>query len=248
MQPGRRAKNAKRSIIGKQHLETYAKQVPGVELVAACDIDTPELERVAEIYHIPHRYFHFEDLLARDDLDAIDICLHNNLHMPVTTAVLRAGKHAYCEKPMAGSYRDALTMLETAKETGKKLSIQLATLYGMETKAAKVLIDEGKLGHIYHARSTGFRRRGRPFVDGYGREQFVQKQISAGGALYDMGVYHISQMLYLLGMPAIQRVSGKIYQEMDMDTRRREFSGYSVEELGLGLVKFAGGLTLDIIE
>jgi len=233
--------------IGKSHLEGYT-HIPGAEVVAACDINTPELTRVAEKYHIPHTYFHFEDLLKRDDLDAVDVCLHNNLHMPMTAAVLRSGKHAYCEKPMAGSYRDAVTMLETARQTGKKLSIQLATLFGMETKAAKRLIDAGKLGPIYHARSTGFRRRGRPFVDGYGREQFVQKAVAAGGALYDMGVYHISQILYLLGMPAIERVSGKIYQQMAMDARRQAFSGYNVEELGLGFVRCAGGLTVDIIE
>ena len=235
-------------LIGKSHLEHYATRIPDAEIVAACDIDTPELERVAAKYQIPHTYFHFEDLLARNDLDAVDICLHNNLHMPVTVATLRAGKHAYCEKPMAGCYRDALTMLEAARETGKQLSIQLATLYGMETKAAKRLIDAGKLGHIYHARSTGFRRRGRPFVDGYGREQFVQQAVAAGGALYDMGVYHISQILYLLGMPQIERVSGKVYQQLDMDARRRAFSGYNVEELGMGFVKCAGGLTVDILE
>jgi len=176
------------------------------------------------------------------------VCLHNNLHMPVTVAALGAGKHVYCEKPMAGSYRDALTMLETARQTGNKLHIQLATLYTMETKAAKTLIDAGRLGRLYHARSTGHRRRGRPFVDGYGREQFVQKAVAAGGALYDMGVYHIAQMLYLLGMPPVERISGKTYQEMDMHAGRREFSGYDVEELGLGFVKFAGGVTLDIIE
>jgi predicted dehydrogenase len=76
----------------------------------------------------------------------------------------------------------------------------------------------------------------------------VQKQTSAGGALYDMGVYHIARMLYLLGNPEVQRVSGKIYQETGMDAARREASGYSVEELGLGFVRLQDGITLDIIE
>ena len=104
------------------------------------------------------------------------------------------------------------------------------------------------LGHIYHARSTGFRRRGRPYVDGYGTAQFVQKDVSSGGALYDMGVYHIAMMLYLLGNPQVQRISGKIYQETDMDEARRQKSGYNVEELGLGFVKLQDNITLDIIE
>ena len=63
-----------------------------------------------------------------------------------------------------------------------------------------------------------------------------------------MGVYHISQLLYLLNTPKVERVSGSIYQELDMHPGRREESGFDVEELGLGLVKFSGGLTMNIIE
>jgi predicted dehydrogenase len=149
---------------------------------------------------------------------------------------------------MAGSYRDAAAMLETARQTGKKLSIQLATLFANETRAAKELIDAGELGELFFARSTGWRRRGRAFVDGYGTPTFVQKKFSAGGALFDMGVYHIAQVLYLLGNPQPLRISGKTYQKMEMHEKRREQSGYDVEELGMGFVRLAGDLTLDIIE
>jgi predicted dehydrogenase len=233
--------------IGKHHLNAYAA-IDGAKVVAVADIDQAEGNRVAGQYDIPHFYTDFRQLLARDDVDAVDVCLHNNYHMPVTVAALKAGKHVYCEKPMAGTYQDALRMLETAQAMGQQLSIQLNTLFATETKAAKALIDDGRLGNIYHARSTGFRRRGRPYVDGYGSPTFVQKEHSAGGALYDMGVYHIAQILYLLGNPAVERISGKTYQETAVDPQRLANSGYNVEELGLGFVRLAGGLTLDIIE
>ncbi len=233
--------------IGKQHLTRY-QSISSVELVALADIDEAEANRVGALYEIPNVYYEAAELLARDDIDAVDVCLHNNLHMPYTVAALRAGKHVYCEKPMAGSYRDAETMLKAARETGKRLSIQLAMLFSRETKAARLLIDGGHLGKLYHARSTGFRRRGRPYVDGYGTEKFVQKDVAAGGALFDMGVYHISNMLYLLGNPEVLTITGKTYQETDMDEARRAFSGYGVEELGMGFVRFADGISLDIIE
>lgn len=233
--------------IGKAHVKRYA-EIAGAKIVAIADINESEAKRVASEYGIPDYYTDFRDLLARDDVVAVDVCLHNNLHRPVTVAALEAGKHVYCEKPLAGSYRDAEAMVQAAEDTGKMLYMQLNTLFANETKAAKAMIDMGMLGHIYHARSTGFRRRGRPYVDGYGSAQFVQKAIAAGGALYDMGVYHIGAMLYLLGNPTPERVSGKIYQEIEMDEERRKFSQYDVEELGLGLVRFGGGLTLDIIE
>lgn len=233
--------------IAQTHLENYSK-IPEAEVVAVCDIKPSALNSSADKFKIPNRYDRAAKLLERDDLDAVDVCLHNNLHFRGAEAVLKSGRHCYCEKPMAGTYRDALSMVETAKATGKMLHIQLANIYHPETRATKELIDAGELGTVYHARSTGHRRRGRPFVDGYGSDNFVQKHISAGGALYDMGVYHISQLLYLLGNPAVERITGKTYQQMDMNAKRRESSHFNVEELGLGFVRLAGNISLDIIE
>ncbi|MCL6443975.1 MAG: Gfo/Idh/MocA family oxidoreductase [Alicyclobacillus sp.] len=233
--------------IGKFHLNRYAA-IPDVDIVAAADVNESELRAVAERFNIPHTYTDFRQLLARDDLDAVDVCLHNNFHAPVSIAALEAGKHVYCEKPIAGSYVDGKAMVEAAAAYGKMLHIQMATLYEKETRVAKHLIDSGDLGRLYHARATGYRRRGRPYVDGYGSKFFVNKTSSAGGALYDMGIYHIAQMLYLLGLPTVSRISGKIYQETEMDEQRRRDSDYNVEELAMGFVKFEGGTVLDIIE
>jgi len=234
-------------LIGKSHLEHYAG-LAGAHVVAVADVNEAEARRVAERHHVPHVYADFHEMLARDDIAAVDVCLHNNLHAPVTIEALRTGKHVYCEKPIAGTYADGRAMVEAAASLGKMLHIQLAQLYSRETKVAKHLIEHGRLGRVFYARSTGHRRRGRPFVDGYGAQFFVNKETAAGGALIDMGVYHISQLLYLLGSPAAERISGKTYQEMDMDEALRAQSGYNVEELGLGFVKLAGGLTLEIAE
>ena len=233
--------------IGKYHIENYQK-IPDAEIVVLADINEKEGRHVSEIYGIPNVYTDFRQLLERDDIEAVDVCLHNNLHAPITVAALKAGKHVYCEKPMAGAYHDAAVMMETARSTKKRLSIQLSTLFTKETRAAKILIDGGQLGKIYYARATGFRRRGRPFVDGYGAPAFVQKRIAGGGALYDMGVYHIANILYLLGNPEVHRISGKTFQMIEMDAARKELGNYDVEELGLGFVRCKGEIVLDIIE
>ena len=233
--------------IGKAHLNRY-KEIPDAEIVAIADINDEEAKSVAHQFNIPNIYHDYKNLIAREDIVAVDVCLHNNLHRSITINALEAGKHVYCEKPIAGSYIDGEAMVKASEKYDRKLYIQLSTLFSLETKAAKAIIDQGMLGRIYHARSSGFRRRGRPYVDGYGTSQFVQKHISAGGALYDMGVYHISAMLFMLGNPKPERISGKIYQELGMDENRRMQSGYNVEELGMGFVKFPDGVTLDIIE
>lgn len=234
-------------IIGRVHLDNY-RQLEGAEIVALCDVNDRQLQHVAEEYGVRHTYTDYRELLKRDDLDAVDVCLHNNLHAPITIAALRAGKHVYCEKPIAGSYVDGLRMVETARESGKKLHVQLSFLYSTETKAARALIEDGRLGSIYFARSAGHRRRGRPFVDGYGTKDFNQKRTAGGGALFDMGVYRISQMLYLMNQPKIKTISGKIYQKVDMDEQRRRESAFDVEEFGLGFVRFEHDITMDIVE
>jgi predicted dehydrogenase len=85
-------------------------------------------------------------------------------------------------------------------------------------------------------------------VDGYGSHNFVKKEVAGGGALYDMGIYHIARMLYLLGQPKVERVSGKVEQQTDIDPGRYAISGFTVEEFATGYVRFGGGLTMDIIE
>ena len=71
---------------------------------------------------------------------------------------------------------------------------------------------------------------------------------AAGGALFDMGVYHIGQILYLLDNPKVLRITGKTYQETPIDPRRLEISNYDVEELGMGFVRLENNIALDIIE
>jgi predicted dehydrogenase len=229
--------------IAQHHLKEYAN-IDEVEVVLACDLDEAALAATCEEFSIPSKCKDFRELIARDDIDAVDVCLHNNYHAPVSIAAMQAGKHVYCEKPIAGSCADGKAMLDAANETGKMLHIQLSRLYSGSTVACKKMIDAGELGRIYHARATEYRRRGRPYVDGYGTARFVQKKYAGGGALYDMGIYELSRMLYLLGNPVIERVSGRTYTETDMDKERgREFD---VEELAMGVVYFKQGVSMHV--
>jgi predicted dehydrogenase len=233
--------------IGTAHLNNYAK-IPEAEVVAAADLFPEKLERACTNFGIPDGYGDFRDLLARDDIDAVDVCVHNNKHAPLTIAALEAGKHVFCEKPMAGTYRDAESMYLTAQKTGCRLAIQMNTVFSLQSRAARKLIEDGHLGNVYYARSFGYRRRGRPFVDGYGTANFVDKSICAGGALFDMGIYHIAQIMHLLDNPEVLTVTGSVHQELDMYEDRREFSNFGVEEMGLGWVRLGGGISFDIEE
>jgi predicted dehydrogenase len=233
--------------IGKSHLKKYL-EVPEARIVAACDVNEAELKRVAAEYKIPNTFSDYRQLLAMDEVVAVDVCLHNNFHAPISIAAMEAGKNVYCEKPLAGSYADARRMVEKADQLGRKLSMQLGSLFSPDTTAARRLIQDGQLGQPYYAKSSYYRRRGRPYVDGYGTFSFVRKETAAGGALFDMGVYHISQILYLLDNPKVLTISGATHQEIDMYEDRRREGRYDVEELGIALVRLEGGITFFIEE
>lgn len=231
--------------IGKRHVAGYAA-MPNVEIVAVADLNQAEVERVAAEHGIARSFTNFRDLLALPEIQAVDVCLHNNFHAPVSIAAMQAGKDVFCEKPMAGTYIDALHMHEAAQKLGRRLGIQMVTVFNQECKTARRLIDAGALGRLYYGRAVAFRRRGRPYVDGYGTSNFVQKATSSGGALIDLGIYYIAQMLYLLGNTDVKTISGRTYQEIDMYEDRRSSGRYDVEEMGLGMVRLANDVTMDI--
>ena len=229
--------------IGNYHLHNYAA-IPEAEVVAICDVREDAAQRAAQQYQIPNIYTDYLELLRRDDIDCVDVCLHNYLHAPVTITALEAGKHVYCEKPMAWTYSDSKAMFEAAQRSGKMLHIQLASIYQKDTKAAKRLLDDGHLGKVYYLKCFTHRRRNRPFVDGYGTKEFVNASTSGGGTLLDMAIYSLGRMLYLMDAPEVVTMSGVHYQETDMYADRRAASGYNVEELGIGLARLANGVTL----
>lgn len=233
--------------IGTGHLKTY-QVIPEAEVVAVCDIREDVARDVADQFGVPDVYTDYAQMLARDDIQSVDVCLHNQLHRPVAVDALRAGKNVYCEKPMSWTYGEAKVMYDAAQETGQMLHIQLGRIYRPTTVAAKRLIDGGHLGDIYAVRSVHYRRRGRPWVDGYGSQAFVSAETAGGGALIDYGVYNISRVLYLLGNPAVETVSGVAAQKLAMYEDRAEAAGYNVEEYAMAFLRLAGGINWSLEE
>src|SRR5947208_738722 len=101
--------------IAQHHFAAY-QEIADAEVVACADINPQAADQSAAKFGVPHVYYNAHEMLKRDDLDAIDVCLHNNLHISGTRAALESGRHVYCEKPMAGTYRDAAAMRDRANE------------------------------------------------------------------------------------------------------------------------------------
>ena len=222
-------------------------------VVAAAEIDKDRLEAFGKQYGIPEDclYQDFREMLKRDDIDEVEVCVHNNLHTSVATAVMAAGYPCYSEKPMAASYADAKILYDAQKKYGQKLAIQISSIYNPQTRIAKRLIENGDLGKVYHARSVGHRRQGRPGYDmPFFSPAFIDPKIGVHGPLFDLGIYHLAQMLYVMGMPELESVYGFTSCDYWTDPAIDRITNRTapVEDLSVGLARFKGGLSMDIYE
>jgi len=94
--------------IGRSHIfEGYATQPDKFRALAICDLDETRLAAVGDEFSVPVRTRSFDELLAMQEIDIIDICTPPSLHVPQSLAALAAGKHVICEKPLAASLAEA---------------------------------------------------------------------------------------------------------------------------------------------
>ena len=90
--------------IGRSHIaEGYARMPDKFDLRVLCDLDEARLTQVADEFAVPRRSISFDEVLAMDDIDVVDICTPPALHFPQAMAALAAGKEVICEKPLVGS-------------------------------------------------------------------------------------------------------------------------------------------------
>ncbi|PSL41824.1 putative dehydrogenase [Planomicrobium soli] len=139
----------------------------------------------------------WRDLLDRDDIDLIDINAPSNAHKEIAIAAAKAGKHLYCEKPLALSLADSREMLEAAEKAGVKHMVGFNYRFTPAIMLAKQLIEEGRLGDIYHFRAWFLQDW---IVDpSFPLVWRLQQEIAGSGALGDLGAHLIDLSHYLIG-------------------------------------------------
>jgi predicted dehydrogenase len=137
----------------------------------------------------------YRELLARPDIDAVDICVPNHLHAEVVTAAAQAGKHIYCEKPLAMDIAEAQAMVAAVEAAGVINQMTFNFRFFPAVIRAQQLVAEGFLGRIFSFRGRYYRSS---YIDPHKPLTWRQrKAIAGGGALFDIGS-HILDLLYSL--------------------------------------------------
>ena len=236
------------SIAQSKHIPSYLKN-PDAEIIAICDINPETLEKVGNELGLDKqfRFLDYNKLLEMDEIEAVDVCTPNYVHADPTIKALNAGKHVIVEKPIAMNAKEGEAMVEAARKSGKQLMVALCQRWRSDARALKRFIDGGDMGEIYYARVHALRRRGIP---GWG--VFTQKDKQGGGPLIDIGVHILDLTLWLMGHPKPIAASGLCYTKFG--TRPGlvglfgawDHTNYTVEDFGIGLVRFENGASLTI--
>lgn len=229
--------------IGKNHLKAYDICL-NAEVVAIADVKEKLVRSMATQYGIKTFFTDYKDLLAMDDVEAVSVCTPPFAHAPITCDAAVAGKHVLCEKPMAMNVEEAKRMVNACRKARVKLGICSARRrFSPALEMAKEYISSGRLGKIYYARVSGFRRRGRPGLDMLTTTPwFLDSSKAGGGALMDIGCYDIDLILYLLGSPQPSAVSAITFKGVGDQPKLK--IPYDVEEHASLLVRFEDGLAV----
>ncbi len=185
--------------IGRSHIvEGYEPNKDQFKVIAICDLDAGRRNGLADEFGIERRIENFDDLLAMDDLDIIDICTPPMVHYPMVMAALRAGKHVICEKPLVGSLAQVDEVIaEEARSTGKLMPV-FQYRFGNGIEQVKRIIDAGIAGKPYVGTVETLWRRE---ADYYAVPWRGKWKTELGGVLMTHAIHPHDIFTYLMGEP-----------------------------------------------
>jgi predicted dehydrogenase len=129
------------------HLPAYRKF--GYRVVACCDIDAAAMRQAREAFEIPFGTTQVEELLARADVQIVDLAVPAKQRRPLIEQIAAAGKPVLSQKPFAMRWDEAREMVELCEQAGVPLMVNQQARWAPAHRAIKALIDRGVLGHVY---------------------------------------------------------------------------------------------------
>lgn len=208
------------------------KELPGTRIVAISDDNEARGRAAAERFGVATFVEDWRDLVRRDDIDVVMVHSENALHADQVVAAAEAGRHVFCEKPVATTTADAERMVAAVEAAGVDGTAAFVSRFSQEASRAKAVIDAGILGTIIHARSfiglAGIREIGCPpdMAD-----WMEDARLGGGGAWIDEGSHAIDLLRWLNG--DITRVAAM--------TANRAKPQLHVEDIGTAILTFANG-------
>jgi predicted dehydrogenase len=235
--------------VGRLHLQGYQTIPNEAEIVALCDVNEARLKEIGDSYNIPLRFTDYQALFTSGEIEAVSICLPNNLHAPASLAALEAGLHVLCEKPLAQNSAAAQTIVEAAEKASPKFMICFNRRYRPDVRWMKEAISQGRLGQIYQVKAGWVRETGIPVGTGW----FTNKEMAGGGPLIDLGVHMLDMVMWLLDYPTPLTISADVQTNFGQRGLKmwyfgpsRQTSGFAVEDSATAFIRLAGDISMSL--
>lgn len=229
-------------FMGKAHAFGFAS-APRVfdlpfelELVTVADVTEAAASAAARAFGFAGHTTDWRDLMADPSIDMVSITAPNALHKPMSLAAIAAGKHVYCEKPLAPLANDALDMALAAEAAGIKTQVGFNYLCNPMFHLAREMILAGELGEIRGYRGIHAEDY---MVNAMGPYTF-RHDPAGGGALADIGSHALATAEFLVG--PITRVMGDCVTVIaERPDGKGGTKAVEVDDLGRAFLRFANG-------
>jgi len=225
-------KKVRYAVIGLGHIAQVAvlpafAHAQNSELAALVSDDPEKLEKLGRRYKVKARfdYDRYDECLRSGVIDAVYITLPNHLHRPYAERAAQAGVHVLCEKPMAVTEEDCLSMIRVAEENGVKLMVAYRLHFEEANLKAIDLVQGGKLGdaRLFDSVFTIQLKEG---------DIRLNPRELGGGTLYDIGIYCINAVRNIYGAEPMEVVA---FSANNGDPRFRQ-----CEEMTSAILRFPG--------
>lgn len=197
-------------FMGSMHASVYS-QLPDVKIAGIADVRGEKAKSLAAKFKtIP--FYSFDELLKKEDISVIDICLPTFLHKEYVIKAAQFGRDVICEKPISLTVKDSDEMIQVCKDKKARFMVAQVIRFWPEYKFLKEIYDRGKYGKLL----TISMRRLSP-VPTWGWQDWLLTNERSGGALVDLHIHDTDFLLYLFGKKP-EKVYSKVYKKGSLDS------------------------------
>lgn len=212
-------------LMGSLHARVYS-QMPNVRLTAIADVDKGRLERASRQFSVPG-FSDYHELLERREIEAVSICVPDELHRDPAVAAAEARKHIMLEKPIATTLQEAEEIIAAARRHGVKLMVGHLLRFDPRYAQVKAAIDRGELGELIHIMT----HRNSPLTEGPARYA-PRTSLTLHVAVHDVDLIN-----WYAGAEPI-----RVYAE----GVRKALKGKEMDDAVSALLKFEDGLVANV--
>ncbi len=245
-QPAYRVALLGTKFMGKAHSQAYRNvnmyfpDAPRVECVVICGRNPAETEQARGAFGWQEASTDWRAVVARGDIDIVDVSTPGNLHCEMAVAAARAGKHIVCEKPLANTLPEAERMVAAVEEAGVGHLLMHNYRRVPAVALAKRMVDDGRLGRIYHFRAR-YLQDWAMSPDLHLVWRFDAK-LAGSGALGDLGAHVIDLGRYLCGeISSLAATSETFIKRRSLAPGSDETAAVTVDDAAALCVRFDNG-------